>query len=97
VERIVLPRPAGCPEDDGDTYGFTLTHKRLDDGATRMIHEDTRLPASRGCPIAYDIGAVVAQTGFPEKDRLVAIIGVYAKGFEGLDHRYIAIPLILKD
>jgi len=27
----------------------------------------------------------------------VAIIGVYAKGFEGLDHRFIAVPLKLKD
>jgi predicted secreted protein len=97
VERIVLPRPAGCHEDDGDTYGFTLTHKRLDDGVTRVIHKDARIPASRGCPVTYDIAAVVAQTGFPEKDRLVAIVGVYAKGFEGLDRRFIALPLMLKD
>ena len=41
--------------------------------------------------------AVLPKTGFPETDRLVAIIGVYAKGFEGLDHRYIAVPLLLKD
>ncbi len=97
VERIALPRPSACHEDDGDTYGFTLTHKRLDDGVVRVIHKDTRIPASRGCPVAYDLAAVVAQTGFPETDRLVAIIGVYAKGFEGLDHRYIAVPLLLKD
>jgi predicted secreted protein len=97
VEPIVLPRPAGCHEDDGDTYGFILTHKRLDAGVTRVIHQDTRIPASRGCPVTYDLAAVVAQTGFPEKDRLVAIIGVYAKSFEGLDHRFIAVPLMLKD
>ncbi len=40
---------------------------------------------------------MVAQTGFPQKDRLVAIIGVYAKGFEGLDHRFIAVPFLLKE
>lgn len=97
LERIVLPRPEKCHPDDGDTYGFTLTHKRLDDGASRVIHQDTRIPASRGCPVTYDIAAVVAQTGFPERDRLVAIIGVYAKGFEGLDHRFIAVPLTLKE
>jgi predicted secreted protein len=97
IEPIVLPRPSACHEEDGETYGFTLTHRRIDDGATRVIHKDARIPASRGCPVTYDIAAVVAQTGFPQDDRLVAIIGVYAKGFEGLDHRFIAVPLSLKD
>lgn len=97
VGNIALPRPATCHADDGETYGFTLTHRRIDDGVTRVIHKDTRIPASRGCPVTHDIAAVVAQTGFPEKDRLVAIIGVYAKGFEGLDHRFIAVPLMLKE
>lgn len=97
LENIVLPRPAGCPEEDGATHGFALTHKRIDDGVTRVIHKDARIPASRGCPVTYDIAAVVAQTGFPQKDRLVAIVGVYAKGFEGLDRRFIAVPFMLKD
>lgn len=97
VETVVLPRPSACHADDGDTYGFILTHKRLDDGVARVIHKDTRIPASRGCPLTYDIAAVVAQTGFPQQDRLVAILGVYAKGFEGLDHRFIAVPLMLTE
>jgi predicted secreted protein len=87
VENVALPRPAACHEEDGETYGFALTHRRIDDGVTRLIHKDTRIPASRGCPVTHDIAAVVAQTGYPKTDRLVAIVGVYAKGFEGLDHR----------
>jgi predicted secreted protein len=97
VENQLLPRPAGCPEEDMETYGFALKHKNIDSGVTRVIHKDTSIPGSRGCPVTYDIAAVVAQSGFPETDWLVAIIGVYAKGFEGLDHRFIAVPLMLKD
>ena len=26
----------------------------------------------------------------------MAIVGVYARGFEGLDHRFIAVPFMLK-
>ena len=39
---------------------------------------------------------MVAQTGFPETDRLVAIIGVYAKGFEGRTTASSRVPFMLK-
>ena len=51
----------------------------------------TLLPESRRCPLAYDVTAVVAQSGLQVTDRLVAIIGVYSVGFEGADHRFIAV------
>uniref|UniRef100_UPI0035B09F26 DUF2259 domain-containing protein n=1 Tax=Aestuariivirga sp. TaxID=2650926 RepID=UPI0035B09F26 len=51
----------------------------------------------RNCPAAYDVAAVVAQTGFPTTDRLVALIGVYARGFEGMNHRFIAVPFTISD
>jgi|GEM_PF-5184346 len=33
----------------------------------------------------------------PVTDRLVALIGVYARGFEGLNHRFIAVPFTISD
>lgn len=97
VEKLPLPRPADCPEDDVDNYGVRVSLKDLQLGTTRVIHEDKAIPASRNCPEAYDIAAVVAQGGFPVTDRLVALIGVYARGFEGLNHRFIAVPFSISD
>jgi predicted secreted protein len=33
----------------------------------------------------------------PVTDRLVAIIGVSSRGFEGADHRFIAVPFTLSE
>ena len=97
VETVKLPRPAACPEGDGDSFGVRVILKDLQTNTSRAIHEDTSIPASRNCPLAYDVAAVVAQSGFPVTDRLVAIIGVYARGFEGLNHRFIAVPFTISD
>ena len=97
VEKVPLPRPPKCPEGDGDSFGLRLTLADLQTGTGRVIHEDTSIPDSRNCPAAYDIAAVVAQSGMPVTDRLVALIGVYARGFEGLNHRFIAVPFTISD
>lgn len=61
-------------------------------GRTDLLHEDTTIPASRRCPLGYRIGAV--QTFFPEAGSpvYVVMIQVRSLGFEGPDHRWIAIP-----
>jgi predicted secreted protein len=97
VEKIALPRPAQCPEGDGESFGVRVSLKDLQTGTSRVIHEDAAIPDSRNCPAAYDVAAVVAQTGFPTTDRLVALIGVYARGFEGMNHRFIAVPFTISD
>jgi predicted secreted protein len=97
VEDIALPRPAECPAEDGESYGFRLTLKDYHAGTSRVIHEDKSIPASRHCPVGYDITAVVAQAGLPVTDRLVAIVGVYARGFEGANHRLIAVPFAVSE
>lgn len=97
VEKIPLPRPAKCPEGDGDSFGVRVSLKDLQTDTSRVIHEDKAIPDSRNCPTAYDVAAVVAQSGMPVTDRLVALIGVYARGFEGLNHRFIAVPFTISD
>ena len=97
VEKLPLSHPPKCPEGDGDSFGVRVSIKDLQTGTSRVIHEDKTIPDSRNCPAAYDIAAVVAQTGFPTTDRLVALIGVYSRGFEGLNHRFIAVPFSISD
>lgn len=59
------------------------------------VHEDTKLPASRGCPTGYSLERIYmaeqAEGGYA-----AALIGVYRYGFEGPDLRHIALPLPLK-
>jgi predicted secreted protein len=75
-----------------EILGFALT---LDDNGTeRELHRDTgKLPASRGCPMAYRIHGVVARPATDAVHAGVAIISVFPYGFEGPDRRFIAIPL----
>ena len=72
--------------------GFALT---LDDnGTVRELHRDTgKLPASRGCPMAYRIHGVVARPASDGVHAGVAVISVFPYGFEGPDRRFIAVPL----
>ncbi len=88
---------ASCQEGDGPYLGLTLTLKDLKLGQSHVIHQDAKVPASRGCPIGYTVTAVAGAMGAPDTDRLVAIIGVHTRGFEGIDERFIAIPFTLSD
>lgn len=97
VETLPLPRPATCPDDLGEFLGLRVKVKDMQMNMSRTIHEDKTIPASRQCPRAYDVAAIIAQAGYPVTDRLVALIGVYGLGFEGSDHRFIAVPFTVSD
>lgn len=60
-------------------------------GQSRVLHEDSSIPASRGCPLGYKLGAV--QTLFAANGAAViaVLIAVERVGFEGPDHRWIAV------
>lgn len=72
-----------------DTKGFRLTmvHK----GVTRVLADDTSLPASRGCALGYRIERMI--TFFPEQAPPVfaILVQMSSYGFEGPDYRYLAI------
>jgi len=89
--------PADSPEPCTDyigekAKGFALSVSTSD--LARDVHRDESLPQSRGCPLDYRFYAVVAPFGSTERlAHTVALVSVYAHGFEGPDRRFIAVPL----
>ncbi|MEO9339053.1 DUF2259 domain-containing protein [Mesorhizobium sp. SB112] len=91
LEEFVLPSNAECM-DFNEIKGFRLSRiDTSDGGTTRIIHEDETIPQSRSCALGYRIGAV--QTFFPTGGDAVyaVVIAVRRVGFEGPDHRWIAV------
>ena len=92
LEELQLAPPANC-ETIGGNIGYRLLRMGMAAGESAMLlHEDSKIPSSRGCPLGYRIGAV--QTFFPESGSPVfaVLIAVRSYGFEGPDHRWIAVP-----
>lgn len=91
IEEIALQQPQQCA-NLGDVVGFRLL--RVDaapGGQTQLVHEDSSIPQSRGCPLAYRIGAV--QTFHPEGGEPVfaVLVATRSFGFEGPDYRWMAV------
>jgi predicted secreted protein len=97
VKDVALPPPDGCFDLDIATpVGMEVTLKNLKTGATRSFAKDKSIPKSRGCAHAYDIEAIFAASSFDLKtDPVVVLVGVYTRGFEGSDRRFIAVPIEL--
>jgi predicted secreted protein len=87
VSNIKMTQANDCGEE---IFGYKLELKNEKSGETALLHEDKSLPKSRSCALAYDLEAIVQPVG--GGDTLVAIIGVYRRGFEGSDRRFIAVP-----
>ena len=85
-----LPGMETC-SSQGEIKGFRLLRIEASDGGeTKILHEDKTIPQSRGCPNGYRIGGVQTFS----KDKLSAyavLISVRQYGFEGPDHRWIAV------
>lgn len=73
------------------TKGFALYLAA--DGNINLIHQDDNIPKSRGCPLAYRLSAIVVPFQDRNLSRAIALVSVWAFGFEGPDRRFIAVPL----
>ncbi len=83
---------APCMEWFGTApMGYALKLKTNDQ--SQDVHRDQGLPRSRGCPETYRITAVYRPFQGVGVGRMVALLSVYVHGFEGLDRRFIAVPL----
>lgn len=93
IEEVTVSPPERCEGLGWDIKGFRLT--RIDatpGGTTELVHEDgASVPASRGCPLGYSLGAI--QTYFPQggSPAYAVLIAIRTFGFEGPDHRWMAI------
>ncbi len=81
---------------DMDVVGFVLSYQDAD--GKRELHADgPELPKSRGCTLDYRLYAVVTPYSFYYVDgfvaRRVAIVATYPFGFEGVDRRFMAVPI----
>lgn len=94
ASQVKVPLPAGCEADIG-VVGYKLEIKNNKSGVTTVLHEDKSIPKSRFCAVGYDIEAIVQPVGGSDSGQMVAVIGVYRRGFEGADRRFIAVPFKL--
>lgn len=91
LEERSIDAPENCALF-GERIGFRLLKIAAEPGfETTLIHEDQSIPASRGCPLGYKIAGV--QTFHPQDGEPVfaVMIAMRTGGFEGPDHRYIAL------
>ncbi|WP_246663453.1 DUF2259 domain-containing protein [Phyllobacterium endophyticum] len=91
LEEIAVP-PSEICKNIGEIKGFRLTLvEAKPDAQPVLLHEDTTVPTSRGCPLGYSIGAV--QTLYPDagKPVIAVLIAVRGQGFEGPDYRWLAV------
>ena len=74
-----------------DPLGYELSI--IDGASERLLHRDTTLPRSRGCPATYRLYGVVLPFNAGSIGQAVGIVSVYPGSFEGPDRRFIAVPL----
>lgn len=92
LEELHLQHPESCDDLGERIVGFRLLRIGTVPGEeTQTVHEDESIPESRGCPLGYRITGV--QTFHPEGANPVfaVMIAVRRFGFEGPDHRFIAV------
>lgn len=93
IEEVTVMTPERCEGLGWDIKGFRLIRiAAVPGGTTELVHADgASVPASRGCPLGYSIGAI--QTYFPQpgSPSYAVLIAIRTFGFEGPDHRWMAI------
>lgn len=91
LEEIDMPLPQACEGQEG-IKGFKLT--RFDpktNAEIAVLHLDKAIPASRYCPQGYRLSALYAQPDTNGGGTFAVLIAVRSVGFEGPDHRWIAV------
>jgi predicted secreted protein len=94
LEEISFAASGTCAGLNDTTRGFRLVAIDSEPGGTtRLLHEDSSVPGSRGCALGYRIGGV--QTFMPHQglSALAVLISVESFGFEGPDHRWMAVTM----
>lgn len=80
---------AECAGYGAAVKGFRLTLQQ--GGTQRLLNQDTSVPASRRCPLSYRIDRIITHYPAEAPPVFAILIQVESLGFEGPDHRYLAI------
>ncbi|MEK1890290.1 MAG: DUF2259 domain-containing protein [Phyllobacterium sp.] len=91
LEEVAAPASETC-QNIAEIKGFRLTlTEDKPEAKQELLHADESVPTSRGCPLGYSIGAV--QTFYPQgaKPVVAILVAIRAFGFEGPDHRWLAV------
>ena len=86
-----LPASALC-EAFGDIFtGFRLVMTEINGAPSNLVlHDDTSVPQSRGCPLSYRIGGAITHHAEGVWTQAVLVL-VRSFGFEGENGRWIAV------
>lgn len=100
LEAFEAPSPLDYCFEPTRGYRLTLEHP---DTAPVVLHEDSRVPRSRGCAREYRLSHFILPgtsacpaERCPDGPLGVALISVFAQGFEGLGRSFIAAPVPLR-
>ena len=98
LETIHFPVPANCESLAETGLGFRLLSvDATAGGVTEVLHEDTSVPASRGCPTGYRIAGVQTFMAFQRPSVVAVLLAVRTFGFEGPDFNYMAVTRTLSE
>jgi predicted secreted protein len=97
LQLSTFPLPGGdCPLNTVESArGFALDAVDMNTGSGLRLYEDRRVPKSRHCAIAYAIDRVIHFRPRNGEARTVVILRYGYYSFEGLDERYLAVPVQL--
>jgi predicted secreted protein len=92
LQEIRFPATGACAgvTDVGTGFRLLSVDARAD-GMTEVLHEDTSVPSSRGCPTGYRIGGVQTYIPFQGPSAVAVLIAIESYGFEGPDYRWMAV------
>lgn len=89
TQAPIKTKDCGFEDDETKLLEIKLTNK--DDDTHKSLQKDTSLPPSRGCPLDYRM-----QDVYLYKDLIAVFVGVFTRGFEGPDMRFMAVTGTLK-
>ncbi len=92
LREIGFATPNRCQGMEVAIKGFSLSYSKA--GSTpNIVYRDRKIPKSRGCPVRYGIADVI-EFNAPRRLVHVVLIHLYARGFEGPDTSFLAIPVM---
>lgn len=91
LEEKPLPASSLCRNIDETSIGFRLELTQTNGRPSDLVlHDDTSVPQSRGCPLGYRIGGAITHYADGASTHAVLVL-VRSIGFEGENGRWIAV------